>query len=116
MSSRGRLSNSKPKQYESFYGDQKAEDNIKVLVCYYRDFIWKVAFSNQHALKVVYEKPKVYIGKGNNARLVKSVMRSRWWWTLEKDDANANFAWTQLKISSIYPNQRVCKSELKDFK
>lgn len=72
---------------------------------YYRDFIWKVAFSNQHQLKVI-EKPRVYIGKGNNSRLIKSIMRNRWWWVVEKDESNANFVWTQLKISSIYPNQK----------
>lgn len=81
VSSHARLRTTKPKIYESFYGDQKAEDNIKILTTYYRDFVWKVAFSNQHQLRVV-EKPRVYVGKGNNSRLVKTVMRSRWWWTI----------------------------------
>lgn len=76
------------------------------MMVYYRDFIWKVAFSNQMQLRVTIEKPRVYIGKGNNSRLMKSIMRSRWWWVTEKDEANANFVWTQLKISSIYPNQK----------
>jgi hypothetical protein len=55
------------------------------MLTYYRDFIWKVAFSNQHQLKVIVEKPRVYIGKGNNSKLMKSIMRSRWWWVTEKD-------------------------------
>lgn len=79
------------------------------MIAYYRDFMWKVAFSNQHQLKVIIEKPRVYIGKGNNSRLVKSVMKSRWWWALEKDECNSNFSWTQLKISSIYVSQKQAK-------
>lgn len=85
ITSRARIVVAKTKSYDEFYGDQKSEDNMKVMIRYYRDFIWKVAFSNQHLLRVVYEKPRVYIGKGNNSRLVKSTMRSRWWWASEKD-------------------------------
>ena len=42
---------------------------------------------------------KYYLGKGNNAQLVKTVLGNRWWWTrVEEDDkAQANLVWTQWK-------------------
>ena len=46
VSSHARLRTLKSKPYDEFYGDQKSEDNIKIMMVYYRDFLWKVAFSN----------------------------------------------------------------------
>jgi hypothetical protein len=57
------------------------------------------------------EKFKFYVGKGNNSLLIKSLMKRRFWWTLEEDPKKANFVWTQLKITSLYDYQH--KSEVK---
>lgn len=50
---------------------------------YYKDFIWKVAFSNGLILSNLPEdiKVKVYVGKGNNSQLVRSIIKRRSWWT-----------------------------------
>lgn len=46
----------------------------------YRDFLWKVAFSNNMVLSV-FERPKYYVGRGNNSKLLRMLMARRWWWT-----------------------------------
>jgi hypothetical protein len=48
------------------------------------------------------EKFKYYIGHGNNSMLIKSLMKRRFWWTLEDDSKKSNFAWTQLKINNLF--------------
>lgn len=50
-------------------------------------------------------KYKYYLGKGNNYLLVKSLLKRRFWWTLEEDPKKANFAWTQLKLNHLYQYQ-----------
>ena len=42
---------------------------------------------------------KYYIGGGNNHQIVKSVIKSRYWWTPAKyeDFTEANFIWTSWK-------------------
>lgn len=50
---------------------------------HYRDFIWKVALSNhiQHEAPEAYDKKiKVFIGRGNNCMLVKSLIKRRRAW------------------------------------
>ena len=90
--------------YEDLYGDPKGEDATKVQNIHYRDCLWKVAYCNNHILKHK-DRPKVYVGRGNNSNLLKALVRKRWWWTLEKDEANADFVWTQLKVSFVYEHQ-----------
>lgn len=51
------------------------------------------------------EKYKIYIGMGNNSLLVKSLIKRRFWWTIEDDYKKANFVWTQLKINNFYQFQ-----------
>jgi len=40
---------------------------------------------------------KVYIGKGNNSNLIRSILKKRFWIEITKDIQEANFVWTQLK-------------------
>ena len=42
---------------------------------------------------------KYFVGVGNNAQLVKTVLGNRWWWSRveEADKAQANLVWTQWK-------------------
>ena len=50
---------------------------------YYKDFIWKVAFSNGLLHHAIPEdtKVKVFVGKGNNSQLVRSLIKRRGWWS-----------------------------------
>ena len=55
---------------------------------YYRDFLWKLAYSNNFILNYnwngnnneIKNKLKFYIGRGNNSKLLKKIMGRRWWW------------------------------------
>jgi tubulin monoglycylase TTLL3/8 len=42
---------------------------------------------------------KYYLGPGNNSKLVKQLLSSRWWWVRvpEEEKDSANFVWTQWK-------------------
>ena len=76
---------------------------------YYHDFVWKVAFSNKikpYFVESYVKKFKVYIGRGNNSMLIRTLMNRReaWWCITEKID-EANFIWTQLKVNQIFSNQ-----------
>jgi hypothetical protein len=51
-------------------------------------------------------KYKFYLGKGNNYLLVKSLLKRRFWWSVEEDPKKANFVWTQLKVNYFYQFQR----------
>lgn len=74
---------------------------------YYKDFIWKVAFSNGLLLNPVPEdtKLKVYVGRGNNSQLVRSLIRRRNWWVFTERWEEANLIWTQLKINGYFALQ-----------
>lgn len=40
---------------------------------------------------------KYYLGKGNNSKLIKKIMSTRWWWTCVQEDQlpNVNMVWSQ---------------------
>ena len=83
---------------------------------YYRDVIWRVAYSNGHLVKspMDYEhKIKIFIGKGNNSRLVKSITNRRPWYQITEKLEDANVIWTQLKVPSIYSLQECEKKEIR---
>jgi hypothetical protein len=50
---------------------------------------------------------KMFIGKGNNSLLVKSIMKRRFWWqfTHNIDDHNINFYWSQNTIDKVHEQQ-----------
>ena len=76
---------------------------------YYRDFIWKVAFSNNLIVEPVEEyegKLKIYVGPGNNSNLIKGVMKRRTWWSITDKIQEASFIWTQIKVGHIFTNQK----------
>ena len=70
----------------------------------YRDFLWKIAYSFQFILNS-YERPRYYIGPGNNSKLLRTLMARRWWWIRENDQTQATLVWTQLKLQEIYKTQ-----------
>lgn len=52
-------------------------------------------------------KYKYYIGSGNNKRLIKALMKRRFWWVEVDNPLQANFVWTQLKVNSYYELQKL---------
>jgi hypothetical protein len=44
------------------------------------------------------------VGKGNNSRLVKEMMKKRWWWnvTEDKNAQDVFLTWLQLKDKAFY--------------
>lgn len=59
-----------------------------------------------HELKSPQTKPAqdkfvFYVGKGNNAELVKSIIKKRSWWVETDNPLKANLVWSQLKIKSV---------------
>jgi hypothetical protein len=49
---------------------------------------------------------KVFIGKGNNSRLLRGLLKRRFWWTVvDKLTDDVNFVWTQLKVPDYYEKQ-----------
>lgn len=48
---------------------------------------------------------KVYIGKGNNNNLIKSIMKKRFWFEVTKKKEEAHFVWTQIKEESTFEKQ-----------
>lgn len=76
---------------------------------HYRDFIWKVAYSNQFMVEKVEEydgKIKYFVGSGNNSNLIKGLMKRRPWFVLTDKVMDANFIWTQIKLPSIFQTQK----------
>ena len=75
----------------------KELDFHKLLIAY-KDIIWRVNYSNQ--LKTPAPRClRAFIGPGNNSKLIKAVLRKRWWWTFADDyDSSVNFVWTQIKV------------------
>jgi hypothetical protein len=52
---------------------------------YYRDFLWKINFSNQMFVEppLEYEhRLRVYIGKGNNSCLIRGLINRRYWFAI----------------------------------
>ena len=50
---------------------------------YYRDLIWRVGFSNELLIKAPTEyeqKIKVFVGKGNNNKLIRKIISRRSWY------------------------------------
>jgi hypothetical protein len=79
---------------------------------YYRDMIWKLNYSNCLNVEVPndYEhRLKVFIGKGNNSRLLRSLITRRIWLGITDRIEEASFAWTQLKSVSYIELQDKCE-------
>ena len=76
---------------------------------YYRDLLWKVAYSNNQIFvpPLEYEhRLKVFIGKGNNGGLIRGLVKRRIWFSITDRLEDANFVWTQLKIISYFDLQQ----------
>ncbi|CAD8057988.1 unnamed protein product [Paramecium primaurelia] len=49
---------------------------------------------------------KAYVGKGNNGMLVRQILKSRWWWSIQDEMEQCHFVWTQLKVNQIHENMK----------
>ena len=74
---------------------------------YYREFLIKTLKSNG-VEKIVFPHStftpyKYYIGRGNNSGIVRTALKSRFWWSMgDYDDwDDYNFIWTQWKSNKI---------------
>jgi hypothetical protein len=38
---------------------------------------------------------KLFVGKGNNSKLIKTIFSYRFWWKITHDESEANLVWTQ---------------------
>lgn len=45
---------------------------------------------------------KVYVGKGNNSMLIRTLFKLRYWWLLQDKWENTNMAWTQCRKQEIF--------------
>jgi hypothetical protein len=74
---------------------------------YYREFLIKILKSNG-VEKITFPTAtfppyKYYIGRGNNSGIVRTALKSRFWWSMgEYDDwTDYNFVWTQWKSNKV---------------
>jgi hypothetical protein len=76
---------------------------------HYRDFMWKVAFSNGLVVEPLEEyegRLRVYVGPGNNSNLLRGILRRRPWWTITDKAHDASFVWTQIKVGALFGQQK----------
>lgn len=45
---------------------------------------------------------RFYIGSGNNSKLVKRVVKKRWWWIASDSIKDAQFIWTSVKKAKAF--------------
>jgi hypothetical protein len=53
---------------------------------------------------------KAFIGKGNNALLVKEFIKKRWWWTVSEEKSESKLIWSQVKDKNFFfqpPNETI---------
>lgn len=74
----------------------------------YHDFLWKINYSNSLFVKASERDGcyKIFVGQGNNSNLIKSIARRRFWWTIVENHEHCHLVWSQLKINSIFHQQK----------
>lgn len=50
----------------------------------------------------------MFIGRGNNSLLVKTIMKKKFWWQVTKNvnDTNINFYWSQNNLDMVHEVQK----------
>lgn len=87
----------------------------------YLEFLGLVSLSNNLRVQVTEHVPNyvLYVGKGNNSSLIKSIFRTyRPWWTLEEFNPaspNINLYWFQLRQNDILDNFKENMKSENDF-
>ena len=86
--------------------------------------MWRKVINSSNGIEpynVVFANYTVFIGKGNNAGLIKKLFASRPWWHLVDTKETANFVWTQWKDSQVLQelapsiNKAQTKEEIDNF-
>jgi hypothetical protein len=54
---------------------------------------------------------KIFVGKGNNSKLIKSIFGSRFWWSLTNVESEANLIWTQKSRKKVFANILNCEKD-----
>ena len=74
----------------------------------YHDFLWKINYSNGMYIRASDQETtyRAFVGFGNNSNLIKSILKRRYWWTLVDKPEGCHFAWSQLKINSIFKDHQ----------
>jgi len=82
---------------------------------YYREFLIQTLKSNG-VEKITFPTAtfppyKYYIGRGNNSGIVRTALKSRFWWSMgEFDDwSDYNFIWTQWKSNKVLSAMKTWK-------
>lgn len=68
------------------------------------DKIWRKILNRSNGVEIQLGNSgqyKYYLGKGNNARLIRRLMSGRGWWTDVSNIEEAHFAWTQWKDKKL---------------
>ena len=74
---------------------------------YYREFLFKILRSNGIEKPIfptsTFTPYKYYIGRGNNSGIIRTALKTRFWWSLgDFDDwEDYNFVWTQWKSNKV---------------
>lgn len=80
------------------------------------DFLFKINFSNNIYVpldiakteEIGFSKYKVFIGKGNNSLLVKSLIKRRFWWEIIETPelGDMHFYWSQNIVDKVHDCQK----------
>lgn len=83
------------------------------------DFIFKVNYSNQIYISLQLSEDttnikryKVWLGRGNNSLLIRSLLKRRFWLEIvdEDEEEGINFYWSQNKIKKVHSRQSKSKN------
>ena len=85
----------------------------------YKDFLWKINFTNGIYVRIKDEIEipyKMFVGTGNNSMLIKGIARRRpWWQIVDKISSDTNMVWTQLKVNEYFGFQHHHEEKKKIF-
>lgn len=75
--------------------------------------VWRKALNTSNGIEAYagsFRSYNVYIGKGNNSLLVKSLFLRRPWWKIVENKEAANFVWSQWKDKGVVEELKCCSS------
>lgn len=86
-----------------------SDNSVNHKVNKFREFLFMVNFANgiYRPLDIQrYDEPfKIFVGKGNNGNLIRSIIKKRFWFELTRNKEEAHFVWTQLKEEEVHARQ-----------
>ena len=96
------------------YSNKPPDENARYYS--YLNYLYKVSFT----FAVVSRPPvnattyKYFIGKGNNGLMVRTLLKTRWWWTAtdSAETAEVNFIWTQPRHNEFIESLKTKKKPL----